>query len=99
MDVKEIVADLDYKPGWEFRVEGDTNLIIIAQVLHSLTHEPVKFRVRRIIPRVVRDDKAMFLSWWFDMIHEAEFHEIREFARYKGELLDDPHASERVQDD
>jgi hypothetical protein len=98
MDVHKVVADLDYKPGWEFRVE-ENNLIIIAQVLHSLTFEPVKFRVRRIIPRVVRDDEKMFLSWWFDMIHEAEFHELREFARYKGELLDDPHAAEKVQDE
>lgn len=95
MDVKEVVAGLDYKPGWEFRVEGD-NLIIVAQVLHSLTHEPVKFRVRRIIPRVVRDNEQMFLSWWFDMLHEAEFHEMREFARYNGHLLDDPHASEKI---
>jgi hypothetical protein len=96
MDVKEVVAGLDYKPGWEFRVEGDSNLIIIAEVLHSQTFEPVKFRVRRIIPRVVRDNEEFFLSWWLDMLHEAEYHELREFARYNGELLDDPHAAETI---
>lgn len=97
MDVEAIVAELSYKPGWFFWVEGNT-LIIKAEVLHSTTRKPVAFHIRRRIPRIAiqGDNITMFLMWWEDILDEAEHHEMREFARYKGELIDDPHKSEPV---
>ena len=95
MDMDEIVSDLNYKPGWKFRqVRGW--LYITAEVIHSETLKPVTFEIQRIIPRIAMRGEASFLSWWEDILMEAEFHELREFARYQGELIDNPHASEPV---
>lgn len=97
MDIAEAVSGLSYKPGWRFNLEygsgGRYWLCITAAVLHSQTLQPVTFEVKRIIPRIALDDLVAFLSWWEDILAETEFHELREFARYKGELIDDPHES------
>jgi|ERR1700679_360603 len=98
MDVQEIVAELSYKPGWKFR-EVRGWLHITAEVIHSETFQPVTFNIQRIIPRIAMRGEAAFLSWWEDILMEAEFHELREFARYQGELIDNPHASERVKNE
>lgn len=95
MDVNEVIAELSYKPGWKFRAVRGW-LIITAEVIHSETFQPVTFEIQRIIPRIATKGEAAFLSWWEDILMEAEFHELREFARYQGELIDNPHASEPV---
>lgn len=97
-----IISDISYKPGWHFSMEYNNagaareadrwhSLVISAEVLHSATFEPVTFVFRRIIPRVAQVDVTAFLSWAEDVIAEAEIHEMREFFRYKGELVNDPH--------
>lgn len=90
VSVNKMVAVLSYKPGWTFTVEHGW-LCFTAEVIHSVTLQPVRFNVQRLIPRVALKDADTFLSWWMDILMEAEMHEIREFARYKGELVDDPH--------
>lgn len=102
MNLSEVVKNLSYKPGWHFALstvilpEEETSLFITAEVLDSRTLKPVQFAIRRLIPDLARSDEATFLSWWKTILKEAEYHELREFARYKGELIDNPHATEYV---
>lgn len=94
--LKKAIRKLTYKPGWNFGYReklGRDVLVITAQVQHSITLELVTFDVRRIIPEVAKASVPAFLSWWEDILAEAELHEMREFARYDGKLIDDPHAS------
>jgi hypothetical protein len=93
--IKEIIGKLSYKPGWDFALEqraGRDTLVIGATVQHSETLETVRFQIRRLIPEVIITQEGL-LSWVEDMLIEAEIHELREFFRYDGELVDDPHKS------
>lgn len=92
-NMEMLMGDLSYKPGWKFR-EVRGWLHITAEVIHSETLKPVTFNIQRIIPRIALADHQAFLSWWEDILMEAEFHELREFAKYRGVLIDNPHASE-----
>jgi hypothetical protein len=93
----DVISEMKYKPGWHFDMGYHSgqrySLVINAEVLHSATLKPVTFVMRRLIPRVALADEGTFLSWAEDVIAEAEIHEVREFFRYKGELVDDPHKS------
>lgn len=44
-----------------------------------------------IPPFVEQDGEESFLKWLMYSIKEVELHEMDEWARYKGELLHDPH--------
>ena len=95
IDTEKVISKLGYKPGWDFSLEhraGRDVLVIGATVRHSITLETVRFSVKRIIPQIAGTLEA-FLSWTGDMLAEAEIHEMREFFRYDGELVDDPHKS------
>lgn len=99
--IKDFVPRLKYKPGWSFDYEYHGGydyhtLTINAQVQHSESGEPVKFAIRRLVPRCAQTTKKAFLSWVEDMLAEAEIHEMREFFRFDGELVDDPHESEPI---
>lgn len=96
LKLKKTISRLRYKPGWNFgyrKKSGLDTLVITAQVQHSVTLEMVTFDVRRVIPEVAKGSLPAFLDWWVDILAEAELHELREFARYDGKLVDDPHAS------
>lgn len=99
---KDIVPLLKYKPGWSFGYEYHGGydyhtLTIVATVPHATTHETVTFDIRRIIPRVAQTTKKAFLSWVEDILAEAEIHEMREFFRFDGELVDNPHEATLVE--
>lgn len=102
MSLWDWVGDLKYKPGWKFtlnyRSTGRHSLWVTAKVQHSTTLEWVTFDFERMIPKTVQNDLAGFLTWIEDITLEAEFHELREFLRYKGELVNNPHASHAVDD-
>jgi hypothetical protein len=93
MNFSETISRLSYKPGWSFTYEhhNRATLVIHATVQHSKTLDIVRFDIRRVIPGVASASTKAFLSWWEDMLVEAEIHEAREFARYDGQLVDDPH--------
>jgi hypothetical protein len=93
MHLSEVISKLSYKPGWSFSYEHRTRatLVIHATVQHSKTLDTVRFDIRRVIPEIASGSAEAFLSWWEDMLIEAEIHEAREFARYDGQLVDDPH--------
>lgn len=99
-DARMIIWDITYKPGWAFNTDvweatggRFPSLKITANVLHSETLQPVEFIIKRFIPRAALDSEEMLVGWVEDMCHEAEFHELREFFRYKGQLWDNPHES------
>lgn len=100
IDTEKIISKLSYKPGWDFTYDrfctGTHALVIHATVQHSQTLKTVTFQIRRIIPAVAVTTTEAFLSWVQDMLAEAEIHEMREFFRYNGELVDDPHKSTTV---
>jgi hypothetical protein len=99
INTEEIIEKLTYKPGWDFTSErkaGRDTLVIGATVQHSETLEMVRFRIRRIIPAIAIISVPVFLSWVYDELAEAEIHELREFFRYDGKLVDDPHESTMV---
>jgi hypothetical protein len=100
MNLWEVIKDLSYKPGWKYtlnyRSTGRHSLWVTAKVQHSTTLEWVTFDFERLIPATVQNDLAGFLTWVEDITLEAEFHELREFLRYKGELVNDPHATTPV---
>src|ERR1700756_2703121 len=100
IELEEICESLSYKPGWSFLAGiarpsslGYYTLTITAAVQHSETGEPVTFDIRRVIPHVSLSSTEAFVSWVEDMLAEAEIHEMREFFRYKGKLVDSPHES------
>lgn len=111
IDLKQVIADLTYKPGWSFTYEPSlTNddmdwweegspapdmLVIHMTVPNSANpDETMRFFVKRVIPDVYKLED--FLGWWKTIVIEAEIHETREFLRYKGERIDDPHKAQVI---
>lgn len=90
------IPKLRYKPGWEFSLRNEEwgpVLDIHATVPHSVTLEPTTFLFTRIIPLMT--SRTAFKNWVKTLLLEAEIHEMREFFRFDGELVDDPHAPVR----
>ncbi len=98
MDYNKIAADITYKPGWFFTYEPGVRdqFVIHGEVADSRTGDTVRFKMRRIIPSALPKDMFMFLEWVKDILIEAEIHELREFLRFRGVLLDGPHQVEKV---
>ncbi len=98
MDYADWISRLKYKPDWTFfhvRDEWGQWLQIQAKVICSRTYEPVLFTFNRLIPEL--PDEKLFLSWVKSVLKEAELHELREFLRFDGVLVDDPHAAVAVE--
>jgi len=96
-DYEKWISRITYKPGWEFFYvsnEWGHQLQIHATVSHSVTLTPTRFIFSRIIPSLFCHEA--FLDWVKVILGEAELHELREFFRYDGELVDDPHKPESV---
>ena len=94
----ELVSRISYKPGWTFELRQDRIiedyawLEIKAQVRDSRNLEQtVEFVMKRTVPEYLTTP-SMFLKWVAYTLREAEIHEMREFFRFDGELVDDPHA-------
>jgi len=100
--VAEVIGNITYKPGWSFTTEYWLSQAVrpmlhaTATVLHSVTLQPVTFTIQRLVPTCARFTEAALVDWVKDMCHEAEYHELREFFKYKGELWDNPHESTPV---
>ncbi len=87
----------NYKPGVEFTahvVAGGPNVVILklSTTAHNSRrgdHQPRPFTVTRPIAagltdEQVRDELVALVEWW-------ELHESREWARWDGVLIEDPH--------
>ena len=101
MDAEQVIKDIDYKPGWSFEYKPGVSvgsqeawpmLHITARVPNARGPGEIEFVVKRLIPDfVMADSAAMLLEWVKTQIQGAEFHEVDEFFKYKGRLVDDPH--------
>lgn len=98
MDITEIAKSITYKPGWFFTYEPGIRdqFVIHAEVIDSRTGEIAHFKMRRVVPSALPKDTMSFLAWVKDILLEAELHELREFLRFNGVLVDDPHEVEKV---
>lgn len=93
MDYGERVRKIRYKPGWKFTykmTDWGPTIDIHATVPHSVTLEPTTFLFTRLIPELPGED--LFKAWVKTVLAEAELHELDEFFRYDGKLVNDPHA-------
>ena len=85
-----------YKPGWSFEVyedpwEGPTVHIVARGLPNGYRPaEPLDLGVRSAIPPI--PDTDYFHEWMKWRLRRIETHELREFYRVDGALVDDPHA-------
>lgn len=92
-EIRTIVRSVTYKPGWEILLKGEPGNLYVqikATTLDSVTHVPTEWTSGK-----------NYLSEWmcrqevvgvvFSAIEKAELHEMREFFRYKGASIYNPH--------
>jgi hypothetical protein len=92
--MEEVIWDCTYKPGWSFDYEpGEFPMLLIhARVENSRAPGHIEFTVKRLVPDTLRGGSASAIANWVKlMVTEAEVHEVREFFKYKGVVVDDPH--------
>ncbi len=98
-----------YKPGVTLEVLPTVGhalppvLRVTAEVQDSRAPEgrfsasgPVKVAFQRPLPDWAADYPNQFPRWIMSILREFEDHEMREWLRRDGELVDDPHASDPV---
>lgn len=104
-DIAQVIKDIAYKQGWTFEFKDSScaetheheqqawpTLHITARVPNARGEGEIEFTVKRLIPDfVLKDSAAILVSWVKTQIQGVEFHEVDEFFKYKGKLVDDPH--------
>jgi hypothetical protein len=91
--MQQIVGEITYKPGWTITLSTDGHrpyLQIGATTLDSVTQEIVPWRGAKayLSPHMCRQE---VVSEVFHLIERAELHEMREFFRYRGASIYNPH--------
>jgi hypothetical protein len=96
VDTEEMIKKLSYKPGWAFHYKQDQyyDVLIISGLVPD-SRDPSRmlaFEARRPIPGYLQTaGQDEFCDWVGQLLLEAEYHELREYFRYDGELTDNPH--------
>lgn len=98
--LRDLLAEFSYKPGWKFRLDDslirdEMVLWIEMEVLDSRGSGhfiPVISRQPIYCQRTV----DQFTRWLCASIRQLEEHETDEWFRFRGQLLHDPHADDRV---
>lgn len=95
----DVVARFTYKPGVRFTCEPrngmvKVDLIAVTRDSRNPEAEPRDFAVSRLLspdlpPGLVREELVQLCTWW-------EQHELMEWARWDGELINDPHAEGKL---
>lgn len=101
--VSNLIRRVTYKPGWSFSVKYAATswdygqLVITAQVRDSRgSQREITIQHQCIIPEsMIELDEAYLLRWLQSCIMEVERHEMQEFLRLDGLLVDDPHRDEK----
>lgn len=92
--IEQILAEVSYRPGWTFSVfetefEGP-HVRIEAPVVNGYRDgETVDLGINSPLPPFASE--AELLRWLSWRLRRIEAHESREFLRYRGELVSDPH--------
>ena len=92
-EMQSLVKACTYKPGWEiiFDNDGERPFIqVAATTLCSVSGEPAAWKSGKtyLSPYMCRQE---VVSAVYGAIEKAELHEIREFFRYKGASIFNPH--------
>lgn len=92
-EIQGIVAACTYKPGWEILLKDDGERLyvqIAATTLDSITKEPTAWKSGKtyLSPFMCRQE---IVGAVFGAIEKAEIHEMREFFRYRGASIYNPH--------
>lgn len=95
-DLSREIAEFTYRPGWRLSVYEDAHLgpmlRIVASVPDGYHPEQVTdLGISSRIPPCARLGPRRFGEWLLWRLEETEIHECREFLRYRGELVSDPH--------
>lgn len=93
-DMQQLIAQITYKPGWSLSLHVDAGdrpyLQIEATTLDSCTLQPTTWRSGKTYLSVFMCRQEI-VSAVYGAIEKAELHEIREFFRYKGASIFNPH--------
>lgn len=99
-EIASIVDAISYKPGWRFDIGRDGERLYLqatVSVQSDLTMDPT----RRTLARTPWKSGKRYLSPFmcrqeivgavFGLIQDAEMHEVREWFRYRGASIYNPH--------
>jgi len=92
-ELQTIVGNISYKPGWQILLKMDETrpyIQIQAETADSITLERAMWRSAKhyLSYHMCRQE---VVSSVFHAIERAELHEMREFFRYKGASIYNPH--------
>lgn len=89
----EIVSEISYKPGWAIHLHRDAGrpyVQLTAVSIDSVTHVPCDWKSGKSYLSV-HMCRQEIVGAVFGLIRAAEEHEMREFFRYKGASIYNPH--------
>ncbi len=88
-DVKAVIAEISYKPNWAIICQNSYLQVEVIGVC-SIDGSPQKWRgaKHRISSHMCKQE---LVGLAFTAIKQAEEHEMREFFRYKGASIFNPH--------
>lgn len=92
--LRGILGDVSYRPDWKFSIYEDEyegpHIRIEAPVVNGYNpSETMVIGVNSPLPPFATEEELLrWLSW---RLRRIESHESREFLRYKGQQVSDPH--------
>jgi len=98
----EVVRNISYRPGWKLTTDVDARYNAVRVVLDALVDDaydgPGARRISVMMHRLLTADELVYfdvsrvLDWVRQgLFMEMEDHESREFFKYNGERVFDPH--------
>src|SRR5215216_4643626 len=97
--MRKVLANVTYRDGWTFTLEERDEgpvVRILAPVDDSRNEGGTVLGIDAWPSPNDRLQNVAFLRFLAWRLHRVEHHESREYLRYKGELWNDPHQTERL---
>ena len=94
IEISLILEQITYKPNWAVKLRGDENRLFIqlevTNSVCSVSRETVDWKSgkRYLSPHMCRQEIVGIV---YGLIESAEIHEMREWFRYKGASIYNPH--------
>jgi hypothetical protein len=97
-DVRSVLAQVTYRPGWEFRIAEDPYeglaVWVVAPVENS--YQPgttTDLGIETFVPLASLAGPEQFLEWLLARLVRLETHEAMEWFKVNGKPFRDPHAA------